>query len=362
MKLPIQPGAEIDLPPIESWPTARHRFDETSIHAVRAAILARRPLLLRGEPGIGKSQLARAIATEFKVPFVYTVLDERSERDDLFYQYDAIARLAEAQVSGFHAATAISLGANPKDGGDTQPNDASAPAGDWQARLAEANFIRPGVLWWAFNWDSAEAQAQAFEKTTGRDLQRWAVPTASTGGDDTPWTPTADRPCGPVVLIDEIDKTDPSVPNGLLEGLGNQGFRTDQLGKSVRLPAGAKPPLIFITTNEERELPAAFLRRCLVLRMTFPTDETAEDFLLRRAEVQCETALPAETKALLPDIVQRLLLDRREAGNKGMPKPGAAEFLDLVRILSGIEDQAEVTACWEEIAQFTFRKHVEPER
>jgi len=89
----------LPLPLQDSWPESSHRFDTKSVWAVRAAIASGRPLLLRGEPGIGKSQIARAVAEELKVPFLYHVVDERSERDELLYTYDAVARLAEAQVS-----------------------------------------------------------------------------------------------------------------------------------------------------------------------------------------------------------------------------------------------------------------------
>src|SRR4051812_19672296 len=93
----------IHLPKRGSWPKSRHRFSLKSVWAVRAAIAAQRPLLLRGEPGIGKSQLARAVAEKLGVPFLYHVVDERSERDELLYSYDAVARLAEAQVSSLTA-------------------------------------------------------------------------------------------------------------------------------------------------------------------------------------------------------------------------------------------------------------------
>jgi len=328
----MEPDKPVILPATGSWPKSKHRFDKKSVMAINAAIASRRPLLLRGEPGIGKSQLARAVAKVHKVPFLYKVLDERSERDDLFYQYDAIARLAEAQVAGL-----LATDAKTKD--------------TWREHLAERNFIRPGVLWWAFDWDGAAKQAERYVKATKRKLTPW---------EDHGWTPKSKTACGPVVLVDEIDKTDPSVPNGLLEGLGNQGFQTDQLGEAVSLPKGAKAPLILITTNEERELPAAFLRRCLVLRMTFPKDEDAEDFLLERARVHIpETKV---SKALRQEIVERLLADRKAAHRLGMAKPGAAEFLDLIRILATIKSKTEQKKRWEDLSEFTFRKHVEPER
>ena len=104
----------LPLPKHDSWPEAKHLFDEKSMWAVRMAIASGRPLLLRGEPGIGKSQLARAVAVELQVPFLYHVIAERSERDELLYTYDAVARLAEVQVSALAAKDQGVTRAKPK--------------------------------------------------------------------------------------------------------------------------------------------------------------------------------------------------------------------------------------------------------
>ena len=126
----------VDLAPVKSWPATRHRFAETDLWALRAALAAGRPLLVRGEPGIGKSQLARAAAQVLGLPFVYKVIDARCECSDLLYEYDAVARLAQAQIIG----------------------QTGAPQ-DWREQLLEAHFVRPGILWWAFAWSSAREQA-----------------------------------------------------------------------------------------------------------------------------------------------------------------------------------------------------------
>lgn len=323
-----KPEEPLDLPAHGSWPASRHRFESASIRAVRAALAARRPLLLRGEPGIGKSQLARAVATYLEVPFLYHVMDERSERDDLLYSYDAVARLAEAQVAGYLARE----GAN-----------------DWREKLAERNFIRPGVLWWAFDWDGAAKQAKHF----GVHCRPCRTPQVSPG-----WTPARPGLCGPVVLVDEIDKADPSVPNGLLESLGNEGFQTEQLGAEVRLPEGAPTPLVIVTTNEERELPAAFLRRCFVLQMRFPPPEEARDFLLQRARVFFSENDVADS------IVERaaglLLADRAKAFDSGQAVPGAAEFLDLLRVLVRLHGgkPSEQERALQEVSPFVLQKNL----
>lgn len=293
----------VPLPPQDSWPAASHLFDEESVWAVQTALSVGRPLLLRGEPGIGKSQLARAVAHHLKVPFLYHVVDERCERDDLLYTYDAVARLAEAQVASLTARD------NPQ---------------DWRAQLDEGHFVRPGVLWWAFNWKNASERAEAFHKRLRRSWKAPQVPAD--------WTATdAEKACGPVVLIDEIDKADPSVPNGLLECLGNEGFHTAQLGHSVGRAEGARPPFVILTTNEERELPSAFLRRCLVLHLRFPAERgQAVDFLMRRSR-----ALPAYCRPVeeVSRKVAECIVDDRAEARSRIARPGAAEYLELLRAL-----------------------------
>ncbi len=317
------------LPAQGSWPAAEHQFNEKTVWALQAALAGRRPLLVRGEPGIGKSQLARAAAAVLEVPFLVHVVDERSERDDLLYHYDAVARLARAQVSALSAAAGQ----------------------DWEAALAERNFFRPGVLWWAFDWDSARVQADRFA-TVCRACPEPTVPAG--------WSPGQKVIAGPVVLIDEIDKADPSVPNGLLESLGNDGFETHQLGEPIRLREGAPRPLVIITTNEERELPAAFLRRCLVLQLEFPkTEEEALAFLCARARV----CWPDEIRIgdnVLTAAGKALWRDRRQATpDSGMAVPGASEFLDLVRVLAELRPGNEMAqlAALEMVEGFALRKN-----
>ncbi len=322
-----------DLPEHDSWPQTKHRFDKDSVSAVNAAIASERPLLCRGEPGSGKSQLARAAAEFMQVPFLPFVVDERTERDDLFHTFDAVARLAQAQVSALVAQ--------------------QKPEHDWLGDLAEQNFFRPGVLWWAFAWDEAAEQAERFSKHCRKSTVR-AKP------ED--WTPTApDRVCGPVVLIDEIDKADPSVPNGLLECLGNRGFQTAQLEDSISLAKGAKPPLVIITTNEDRELPAAFLRRCLVLHMNFQTDpDRAKSFLLNdRARVHWKTTEISDD--VCHQVSESLLKARAEADRMSVPKPGAAEFLDILRVLVRLAsgESAAQLALLAEISHFALKKQAE---
>jgi len=272
-----------------------------------------RPLLIRGESGIGKTQLARAAAEVLKVPLLHHVVDERTERDDLLYHADAVARLAAAQVA------AIVEKDNP---------------GTALQRLHERNFIRPGIFWWALNWDDAATQAQRYTK--------YCRPCRSPS--DTPRNP--DASCSCVMLIDEIDKADPSVPNGLLECLGSDGFGTPLIDEGVHIPSGGKPPLVILTTNEERELPLAFLRRCLVMTIPFPREDVAARKFLIEDRARVRYPLEADiSSAVCNDAATQLLRERQQADrgrHEGLSKPGAAEFLDLIRVLVELGRKVEV--------------------
>jgi MoxR-like ATPase len=330
-------GTKCDLLWQDTWPAVPHQFDRPGVLAIRAALASGRPLLLRGESGIGKSQLARAAAFKLGVPFLSHVVDERTERDDLFYSYDAVGRLGRAQVLGALRGEST----------------------DAKAVLDERNFVRPGVLWWAFDWKGASDQATRYRESC-RDCGIPSEPKDWKAGSDT----EPGHPFGPVVLIDEIDKADPSIPNGLLEALGNDGFRSEQIGISVRLPDQARPPLIVITTNEERELPRAFLRRCLVLTLSFPdTDEGALRFLIERARVRHSEEVVISDE-VLRTAAKALLAERREQDQRGVVRPGAAEYLDLIGILVELHegDAAQQQKALEDVGEFVFKKHAPEER
>ncbi len=318
----------VPLPKLGSWPESSHLFDERTVWAIRTALATGRPLLLRGEPGIGKSQIARATACFLKVPFLWHVVDERTERDDLLYGYDAVARLAQAQVAG-------ALARSEK---------------DWEECLRESHFVRPGILWWAIHWADAARQARAYS----RDGRMCAVPDC--GVDPEAIIPGS---FGPVVLVDELDKADPSVPNGLLETLGNDGFSVAQPAIRVSALEGAPRPLVFVTTNEERDLPPAFLRRCLVLQLKFPTvREETIDFLKKRARVHCGPEKVSEE--VLGRAAELVIAGRIQITDPSAGRPGAAEFLDLVRGLSEMHpgDADAQRKALDEISPFVLQKHL----
>lgn len=305
-------GTGAELPARHGLPVTHHCHDERSLHAINAALASRRALLVRGDPGTGKSQLARAAAELLGRGFVWRVLDAQTQTADLFYTFDAVERLAQAQV-------AAALG-----------RDAGRPLAQL---LDERNFVRPGPLWWAFDPTGARGQQERSARSA-----------------DLPVPPETSR--GLVVLIDEIDKADPSVPNGLLEALGQGTFQVP--GGHVSLHA-VVAPLIVITTNEERELPSAFLRRCLVLHLQLPRPGNGlEAWLVARGLAH----FPELSPSLCAHAATLVIRDRVRAKQLGLSLPGQAEYLDLLRAIRELattdDERARLLAT---IADFALKKH-----
>ena len=269
---------------------ARHVFEPEDIAAIDAALLARRPLLVCGEPGTGKSQLAQAAAAHLGWPLVEKAVDARTEPRDLFYEVDLVARLGDAQVlSSF------------------EPDEAKQV----RARLGDATmnaYLRPGVLWWAYAWNEARGLRLASKK----------------GEHNAP-------EAGVVVLVDEIDKAESVLPNGLLQAFGEWKFERPDGSGHVELDPN-QPILVVVTTNEERDLPDAFLRRCLVHRLEFP--EKKNDFVeaFRRRGAENFTL----DKDVLIAAAQDLFADHEGARLAGRRRPGLAEYFDMLRILEQI--------------------------
>lgn len=310
----VQPGARIELARLGSLPDQIHVFDEDIVQAVNAALAARRPLLARGEPGVGKSQLARAVAKHLGRAYVQHVVDARTESNDLLWHFDAVERLAEAQLAG-------ALREDPE---------------AVRRRLMTENFLRPGPLWWAFDWKDAEKQAR---------LDRMSAPPQPDGGDP-------ERGC--VVLVDEIDKAETDVPNGLLEALGAGAFKP--FGRAKPVVAVGPTPLVVITTNEERALPDAFIRRCLVLFLELPKPGDALiKFLVQRGRAH----FPAAAPEVLAEAAKQLDADRQQAiKDQRLPLPGQAEYLDLVRAVLELapDDPARQVRTLKSVAPYVVQK------
>jgi MoxR-like ATPase len=163
-----------------------------------------------------------------------------------------------------------------------------------------------------------------------------------------------------VLLIDEIDKADSDVPNGLLEALGNGQFTPLGRREPVVCQSGIPPPLVIVTTNEERALPDAFLRRCLVLQLKLPAKRAElETFLTERGRHH----FPAADAKVIATAVA-LLVDQRAPADGGpppigpLPRPGQAEFLDLLRavVTRRPNDPAKQLEFLAEIEKFALEK------
>ncbi len=294
-------------------------------NAVNAALATGRPLLVRGEPGVGKSDLARAAAKALGRVYLRYTMTIQTEPNDLLWNFDAVRRLAEAQVEGAIA------------NAETK-NNAEAARKRIGDKLAVKRFLKPGPLWWAFEWDSAHERA------------------SEAGGMRTP-DDGEDPERGCVLLIDEIDKAETDVPNGLLEAFGSDQFEPPDFGRVIR--AGDPRPLIIITSNDERTLPDAFVRRCLGLVLTFPED--IEELIRRGREHMTDRGAKWQLvdETILRDAAEQLLDDRRKAQEMGVrPIPGQAEYIDLLRGLHrrfpGDKKQQEK---WlGELRKYTFQK------
>ena len=253
--------------------------------AVNVGLATGRPLLLRGDPGSGKSSLARHVAWRLKWRYYEEVITSRTRAQDLQWQFDALRRLQDAQVKD-------------KD-------------------LNPVRYINPGILWWALNAGTAQFRGVS-ENDFPEGLSPLEDPAAPNGHERA------------VVLLDEIDKADPDVPNNLLDVLGSRHFKVADLYdvKEAVADVTGPAPLIFITTNGERELPEAFLRRCIVLRL-----EGHNESMLK---IIARKHFPSDkyaniTDALIHSVYTRLETVGGAARNKNLRVPSTAEFLDTLR-------------------------------
>jgi MoxR-like ATPase len=236
--------------------------DEGLVEAVNLAIYLNRPLLIKGEPGCGKTRLARAVAYELGLPYEAWHVKSTSRARDGLYTYDNVGRLRDAQLAG---------------AGRLKYQD--------NARIDDpTSYVQWGPLGRAF-----------------RNEQR------------------------SVVLIDEIDKADIDFPNDLLLELDEQRFIVEETGQEVQ---ARRPPIVFITSNDEKDLPDAFLRRCLFHYVKFPDEARLADIV--------KVHFPETSKKLIGLVVQRFLELRKEMyedkGDVGK-KVSTSELIDWFSIL-----------------------------
>ena len=216
--------------------------------AVNAAITLQRPLLIKGEPGTGKSVLAHEVAKALRVPIIEWHVKSTTKAQQGLYEYDAVSRLRDSQL------------------GDPRVADI-------------ANYIRRGKLWEAFTADQRS-----------------------------------------VLLIDEIDKADIEFPNDLLQELDSMAFFVYETGETVK---AKNRPIVIITSNNEKELPDAFLRRCFFHYIKFPDAETMEKIV--------EVHFPGLKQKLVAEALRIFYELRDVPGLK--KKPSTSELLDWIKLL-----------------------------
>lgn len=271
-------------------------FTEELIAAVDVAVGLGRPLLVSGEPGCGKTELGYAVARRMGIPRVHFFSTKsNSESRDLFYTYDALSRFRDAQT----------------------PVGATKQAAD-VADYVEFQALGRAIL-------DAHDKAEIAHLLRGRRAYQHAG-----------------QPERSVVIIDEIDKASRDFPNDLLREIEDLSFAVPEMGSgrdSAEAPEtpgsipAARKPVIIITSNEERQLPDAFLRRCVFHEIAFPDDDVlgriiASGLDRRLPKAGGEFSLPKEERALLTSLLQSfraLPLDKR---------PGISELIDAAALLA----------------------------
>lgn len=268
---------------------------------VNVALATGRPLLVRGRPGSGKSSLAADVAQRLGWRYYEDTITSRTRARELLWSFDAVRRLSDAN------------------------------AGDLRHQLA---YVMPGVLWWAFSADSAATRGMSDDVLASRQLGRLQDPSPRHGKQS-------------VVLLDEIDKADPDVPNDLLLPLGALRFTVADVDDGPTVEAKTSP-LVVITTNEERDLPRAFVRRCVVLTLPDPSGDRMIDIATAHFGDRVTRKRLDEVLAAYEQIREGRALEAHE--------PNLAEYLDAVAAVAALEMRKDEGDQWSELLKLTLSK------
>ena len=227
--------------------------------AVNAAIELEKPLLIKGEPGTGKTMLAEQVAESLDMPLIEWHIKSTTKAKQGLYEYDAVTRLRDSQL------------------GDERVKDIS-------------NYIQKGKMWEAF---TSENRA--------------------------------------VLLVDEIDKADIEFPNDLLQELDKMAFYVYETGQTI---SAKQRPVVIITSNNEKDLPDAFLRRCFFHHIAFPDRDVLEKII--------SVHIPKIKKKLLKDAMDIFFDIRKVPGLK--KKPSTSELIDWLKLIVSDDIAQEVIA------------------
>ena len=260
-------------------------YRDRIVLAINVALATGRPLLIAGEPGSGKSTLAKNVAAVLGWWYYKAMITSRTQANDLLWTFDALRRL----------------------------NDAYDPNA---ALRSKQHYIDPGTLWWAFDPATAEQ----------RGTQQLLEAEARARNPGTP----GESGYAAIVLLDEIDKADPDVPNDLLEPFDLGAFTVRETNDRVE---SKRRVLLMLTTNGERELPPAFMRRCVTLVL----DEPDEDWFVAR----------------------HVMTLRQKAEQLGVREPSTGEYLDA---LTACKDLGVGTGgdAWSQFVRTVLWKHEVP--
>ena len=311
-------------------------YTDEIVLAVEVALATGRPLLLFGPSGSGKSSLAFSAARVLKRRYYEIVVTSRTQARDMQYSFDAIRRLAETRAMDVTQAQ----------------QGAALPTGQAE-RLPYYPFIEPRALWWIIDRESAERRGEP-----GAGKARWPAT------DPARWDPAEDPAAGEapersVLLIDEIDKADPDVPNNLLVALGSQEFQVEEIQQPVRKEHREEVeydvldlPLVIITSNRERQLPVAFMRRCVQLEIKGPEEES----LLEMAKVRFGD------DAGLYKRVYDAVADQSAKRAPAYRDVSIAEYIDTVRACKALGQASGGEEQLKKIVERTVWREVERQR